>query len=63
MSYVFQVKFDTKEQAEECMSWFDGAGEQDWWMWAECRDADAGRSEEEGFGNFTGTSVAEVHEL
>lgn len=35
MAYAFQVVFDTEEQADECASWFYGAGEQDWWGWAE----------------------------
>lgn len=55
--YALQIEFETKDQAEECYQWFDGAGEQDWWVWAEYREAEG---KPKGFGNFKGTKVIEL---
>lgn len=43
------IEFDSEEAAEHFSDWLCGQGEQDYWLWMECR-------EQEEDGNITATS-------
>lgn len=38
-----EINFDNEKAAKHFISWLDGQGEQDYWIWMDCRE-----SEEEG---------------
>jgi ribosomal protein S27AE len=48
-SSLLTIEFDNQEAAEHFASWLCGQGEQDYWMWMECR-------EREEDGDITATS-------
>lgn len=35
---LLQIKFANEAAAEHFVSWLSGAGEQDYWLWMECRE-------------------------
>lgn len=47
--HKLSIEFDSKEAAEHFSDWLCGQGEQDYWLWMECR-------EQEEDGNITATS-------
>lgn len=32
------IKFPNKERRDDFIAWMDNQGEQDYWVWEECRD-------------------------
>lgn len=35
---VLKIEFDSEAAAEHFIRWLDGQGEQDYWIWMECRE-------------------------
>ena len=36
--YTLQIQFDNVEALKHFAQWLDGQGEQDYWVWMECRE-------------------------